>query len=71
MSADIVNLRQYRKQKARAAKETQAAENRARHGRTAGEESRQACEQEREERLWSGKRLERRDSREPPSETDS
>jgi hypothetical protein len=37
MSADIVNLRQARKHKARAAKEQQAAENRVRHGRTKAE----------------------------------
>jgi hypothetical protein len=35
--ADIVNLRQARKAKARADKETIAAENRVRHGRTAHE----------------------------------
>jgi Domain of unknown function (DUF4169) len=35
--ADIVNLRQVRKQKARAAKETVAEQNRALHGRPKGE----------------------------------
>ena len=34
MSADVVNLRQARKQKARADKEQAAAENRARFGRS-------------------------------------
>ena len=34
MAADIVNLRQVRKQKARAEKERQASENRAKHGQT-------------------------------------
>lgn len=34
MTADIVNLRQVRKQRARAEKERQAAENRAKHGQT-------------------------------------
>ncbi len=34
MTADIVNLRQVRKQKARAEKQHQAAANRAKHGQT-------------------------------------
>lgn len=37
MAGDIVNLRQARKDKARAAKERQGAENRALHGRTKAE----------------------------------
>ncbi len=39
MSADVVNLRQARKQKARADKEQAAAENRARFGRSKHEKS--------------------------------
>ncbi len=42
--AEIVNLRQARKQKARADKAQQAAENRAKFGRTKGEKSRDATE---------------------------
>jgi hypothetical protein len=61
MSADILNLRRYRKHKARAAKDAKAAENRARFGRTGGEKTRQARDQERDERLWSGHRIERQD----------
>jgi hypothetical protein len=37
---DVVNLRQMRKRKLRADKEQQAAENRAKHGRTKGEKVR-------------------------------
>lgn len=65
MSADVVNLRQYRKQKARAAKEAQAAENRVRHGRTAGDKRRQARDQERANKLWSGTRLDPADPEDP------
>ena len=39
MSADVVNLRQARKQKARADKEQAAAENRTRFGRSKHEKS--------------------------------
>jgi hypothetical protein len=35
--SDVVNLRQFRKRKARADKEQSAAENRIRHGRTGAE----------------------------------
>ena len=38
--ADVVNLRQARKQKLRADRAQQAAENRAKHGRTKGEKAR-------------------------------
>ena len=37
MSAEIVNLRQFRKQQARSEKETQAEQNRISHGRTKAE----------------------------------
>lgn len=37
MSGKVVNLRTFRKQKERAARETEAAENRTRHGRTKAE----------------------------------
>lgn len=40
MTADIVNLRQVRKQKKRAKKEQTAAANRARHGRSGAERRR-------------------------------
>ena len=45
--ADIINLRQARKQKQRADKDQQAAENRAKHGRTKGEKQREAADADR------------------------
>ena len=42
--AEIINLRNARKQKARAAKETQAAQNRVLFGRTKAEKLKQATE---------------------------
>lgn len=44
MSADIVNLRNARKQKARAEKVDKAAENRTKHGRSKAEKNRDAAE---------------------------
>ncbi|MBB3975300.1 hypothetical protein GGQ64_000476 [Rhizobium azooxidifex] len=39
MSGDVVNLRQFRKQKARSDKERQAEQNRIAHGRTKAEKT--------------------------------
>lgn len=39
MSGDVVNLRQFRRQKARSDKERQAEQNRIAHGRTKAEKS--------------------------------
>ena len=39
MSADVINLRRVRKQKARSEKEQQAAENRAQYGRSKHEKT--------------------------------
>ncbi|MCD2181824.1 DUF4169 family protein [Rhizobium sp. TRM96647] len=39
MSGDVVNLRQFRKQKARSDKERQAEQNRIAHGRTKAEKN--------------------------------
>lgn len=39
MSGDVVNLRQFRKQKARSDKERQADQNRIAHGRTKAEKT--------------------------------
>ena len=44
MSADLINLRKARKSKARAAKESQAAENRAKFGQTKAERQRTEAE---------------------------
>jgi hypothetical protein len=53
----IVNLRQARKRKLRADKDQQAAENRAKHGRTKGEKKRAATEADRESRNLDQARL--------------
>jgi hypothetical protein len=57
--ADIINLRQVRKRKTRAAHAETAAENRAKHGRTKGERTRTAAEAERERRDLDQKKLTR------------
>jgi len=54
MSAEIVNLRQYRKANRRAEKERQASINREKHGRTKGEKLAQSEERKRDERLMDG-----------------
>lgn len=48
---DLVNLRQARKARARRDKETQAAANRALHGRTKAERTAEAAERARAEQL--------------------
>lgn len=52
--AEIVNLRQARKHKARAEKERQAAENRAKHGRTKVERRLDAAQKLSEDRKLDG-----------------
>jgi len=54
MSAEIINLRAYRKRKARADRETEAEENRLRFGRTKAERDKQAVEQARDKRTLDG-----------------
>jgi len=56
---EIVNLRQARKRKTRADKDQQAAENRAKFGRTKGEKKRVAAEAERDGRRLDQLRLTR------------
>ena len=56
--ADPVNLRLFRKRKARAEKELQAAENRALHGRTKSERQRERLEAEKSASLLDAHRLE-------------
>jgi len=58
MSADIVNLRHARKQKARALRERIAENNRLRFGRSASERRRNAAVQDLEARTLDGKRRE-------------
>lgn len=62
--AEVVNLRQRRKQAERRAKDETAAENRLRFGRTAAERKVQAREGERAASLLDGHK------RDAPSETD-
>ncbi|KAA3452644.1 DUF4169 domain-containing protein [Mesorhizobium sp. SARCC-RB16n] len=52
--ADIVNLRQARKQKARDDKEQAASQNRALHGRTKAEKERDRLIAEKSERFVAG-----------------
>ncbi|HEY8376611.1 MAG TPA: DUF4169 family protein [Nannocystis sp.] len=54
---DVINLNRYRKAKARAEKERQAASNRIRHGRTRSEKATARREQERTAAELDGKRL--------------
>jgi hypothetical protein len=56
---EIVNLRQARKRKLGADKDRQAAENRAKFGRTKGEKQRTATEADRDRRLLDQARLTR------------
>jgi hypothetical protein len=51
---EIVNLRQVKKQRERAAAEQRAAENRARHGRTVEARKAERLEQERRQALLDG-----------------
>ncbi|EKV30566.1 hypothetical protein C882_4525 [Caenispirillum salinarum AK4] len=55
--AEIINLRHARKQRARAEKEQQAADNRRKHGRTKAERRATDAERARADRDLSGKRL--------------
>lgn len=63
--ADIVNLRQVRKNKARAEKERAAEQNRALHGRSKAEKTGDRLAAERAARFVEGHRREHR--AEPPS----
>ncbi|MGX5850983.1 DUF4169 family protein [Mesorhizobium sp. PL10] len=56
---DVVNLRQLRKQKARAEKEKLAGENRARHGRSKAEKDRDRLTSDKAEKFIAGHRRER------------
>jgi hypothetical protein len=55
---EVINLRQARKAKARAEKEAQAQENRARFGRTGGQKRRDTDAAERGARRHEGHRIE-------------
>ena len=55
--APVVNLNRFRKQKARAAKELRAAENRALYGRPKQEREAETTERRRADRDLEGKKL--------------
>lgn len=55
---EIVNLRRVKKQRARAAAETAAAGNRAKHGRTKAEKAAERLEKARRETLLDGAKVE-------------
>jgi hypothetical protein len=60
--AEIVNLRQARKSKARAEREAEAAANRRRFGRTKAEKAVEKDEARRNDSSLAGKRLEEKES---------
>ena len=55
--AEIINLRQAKKRRARAEKEAKAETNRARHGRTKGLRKKDEAEEAKAERDLDGKKL--------------
>ena len=57
--AEIVNLKNFRKSRARAESEAKAAENRVRFGRTRDERDRKAFEEQRARRELEGNKIER------------
>lgn len=62
MSGDVVNLRQFRKQKARSEKERQAEQNRITFGRTKVEKTLTQALNDKAERALDQGRIERQDS---------
>jgi len=62
---DVVNLRMARKQRARADKAAEAAENRARHGRTGAQKTLDRARAEALERHVEGHRLQPADKTKP------
>jgi len=59
MSADVVNLRQFRKQQARSEKEKQAEQNRIAHGRTKAEKTLTKALNEKAKKTHSAGRIEK------------
>ncbi|MDF1635239.1 DUF4169 family protein [Mycoplana sp. MJR14] len=59
MSGDVVNLRQFRKQKARSDKERQADQNRIAHGRTKAEKTLTRALNEKAEKTLDQGRIEK------------
>ena len=65
MSGDVVNLRQFRKQKARSEKDKQAEQNRIAFGRTKAERKLTEAERDKAARHIDGHKLDRDDEPEP------
>ena len=63
MTGDVVNLRQFRKQKARSEKEKQAEQNRLSFGRTKSEKSLTTALNEKAERQLDQGKLDRQDGK--------
>jgi hypothetical protein len=61
--AEIINLKDFRKARARTEAEAKASENRAKFGRTRGERNRQSTESERSRRELDGTKIERADDK--------
>lgn len=57
MSADIINLNQFRKAKQKDEKREKAAQNRTRHGRTKAEKLAESRNRDNAERLLAGKKV--------------
>ncbi|TPM38673.1 DUF4169 family protein [Mesorhizobium sp. B2-3-4] len=69
--ADIVNLREVRKQKARADREQAASQNRALHGRTKAEKQRDRLIADRSEKFVAGHHREKPGEADDPSQNDA
>ena len=61
MPGEVVNLRRFRKSRARVEKEAAAAENRSRHGRTGAEKAADRIAEDKAERHIEGHRRDRPD----------
>ncbi|WNJ98429.1 DUF4169 family protein [Thalassospiraceae bacterium LMO-JJ14] len=69
MSADIINLNQFRKARQKDEKREQAAENRKKFGRSKAEKLADSKGREKSERLLAGKKLSDADTGEDDRET--
>jgi Domain of unknown function (DUF4169) len=67
MPADLINLRQTRKARARAEKEAQAAENRAKFGRTKAERQRSDAITDLDRRRLDANKIDSPDDAPPPA----
>ena len=63
---NVVNLNRFRKKKAKEEKEKTAELNRRLHGRTKAERAKDEFAKEKERKLFAGRVLEKKDTKEPP-----